>query len=346
MKTDIKNNKSVLGSHRINNDNMSQYEFYSPEKDENGRYIVSSFETIKLFFPQAIGIEYFKALPNNYFHDVFKRIDEKKEYDLCSMSEDDLNYHRCEFSNKIIKLNRSIYYMIRKYITVISSPDPEEINSSYKIIRKAYRVFSNLPADDSETADIEYTYFPTIEEYYENNKLFSKLLEDVEYIMDELSDIALLSRFVKFDNENSYLKFIYDIFKHMHGNPKAIFKRGIVNYTAFEFCVNGYPYNTPSERIYNVSDIPDIRNKTSLYKYYSKNLDALVTFLNDLSFSDRCCGQKLSETDFEVKALKNAYGVMIALIALYAEKVLNDRCSNSSFMSITPPQKEELRYGR
>ena len=96
MKTDIKNNKSILGSHRINNDNMSQYELYSPAKDENGHYVVSSFETIKLFFPQAIGMEYLKALPNNYFHDIFKRIGEKKEYDLCRMDEDDLNYHRCE----------------------------------------------------------------------------------------------------------------------------------------------------------------------------------------------------------------------------------------------------------
>lgn len=346
MKTDIKNNKGILRSHRINNDNMSQYEFYSPEKDENGKYVVSSFETIKLFFPQAIGVEYFKALPNNYFHDIFKRIENRKEYDLCRMSEDDINYYRCEFSNEIVKLNRSIYYMIKKYTSIISSPDPDDINSTCKITKKAFRIFSNLPADDDETAMLMYCDFPSIDEYYERNNLFSKTLEDVESIMNSLSNIALLSRCVTHDNENSYLEFVYNIFEHMHGNPKAIFTRGIVNYTAFKFCAEGYPYNTLSERIYSVSDIPEIRNKNSLYKYYLKNLEALVNFLNDLSFSDCSCGQKLSENEFEVKALKNAYGVMIALVAMYAEKVLNDRYSSSSFMSLSPPPKEELRYGR
>lgn len=345
MKTDIKDNKGILRSHRINNDNMSQYEFYSPEKDENGKYVVSSFETIKLFFPQAIGAEYFKALPNNYFHDIFKRIEDRKEYDLCRMSEDDINYYRCEFSNEIVKLNRSIYYMIKKYTSIISSPDPDDINST-KITKKAFRIFSNLPADDDETAMLMYCDFPSIDEYYERNNLFSKTLEDVESIMNSLSNIALLSRCVTHDNENSYLEFVYNIFEHMHGNPKAIFTRGIVNYTAFKFCAEGYPYNTLSERIYSVSDIPEIRNKNSLYKYYLKNLEALVNFLNDLSFSDCSCGQKLSENEFEVKALKNAYGVMIALVAMYAEKVLNDRYSSSSFMSLSPPPKEELRYGR
>ena len=126
----------------------------------------------------------------------------------------------------------------------------------------------------------------------------------------------------------------------MHGNPKMVFKRGIVNHTAFKFCIEGYPFNTTSKRIYSVSDLPEIKNKNTLYKYYLKNIDALISFLGDLSFDKQ---QYYCKEMNEIKVLKNAYGVMIALIGLYAEHVLNEQYFGSSFTSIVPPRSEELK---
>ena len=331
MKTDIENVKNIDRSHRVDGDLTNQYSFYSLK--DGKKDLLSTFKVIEMFLPTCIGFEYIPVLPKDYLSDIFKRCDDKREFDETVMSEDDKNYYKCEFSNKIVELNKALYYMLDPYIDIVYSDKGDiEKRAEVKTIR-----YTITPDENNSnlirSSDITYKIFPSISEYIERNNLATKALKDVEYLLNEIADISKLSVFVS-PEENSYIRFAYRIIRKMKANYTAKYRRSIVNYSAFGFSAEGYPYNTISKNVYSISDVPsDARNKFVLHDLYNKNEEAVLRFLNDLSFDEKLCGVELDQVNFETKVLCNAYGTIIALISLYAEKTMNDYLLNNSLMS-------------
>lgn len=332
MKTDIKSIKNIDRSHRVDGDLTNQYSFYSLKDGQ--RDLLSTFKVIEMFLQTCIGFDYVRVLPKDYLSNIFRKCDDKREFDITRMDDDDKNYYRCEFSNKITELNRALYYMLDQYTDIIFS-DKGDIDRRAEVKTKRYTITSTDEGNSNliRSPDITYKIFPSIKEYIERNDLATKALKDVEYLLNELADISKLGIFVDVE-ENSYMRFTYRIIRKMKANYTAAYPRSIINYSAFEFSAEGYPYNTISKNIYSVSDSPsDIKNKFVLHDLYNKNVDAILRFLNDLSFDDKLCGVPLDRVNFETKVLCNVYGSIIALLSLYAEKTMNDNLLNNSLMS-------------
>lgn len=331
--TDIKNIKNISRSHRMSGDSTQSYSFYSLEKD-NSDNLLNSFKVIEMFLPACIGRDYVRSLPKGFLENIFRRCDLKKRYDIRVMSEDDKNYFRCDFSNKIAELNRSLYYIIEPYISVVTS-NKRNIEKLAEVKTNRYTITSKV--EDSNypipTADIEYKVFPSIKEYIEKNQLDKKALDDVDYLLDRLAEIASLSVFVD-NEEDSYARFAYRIIRKMKANYTASYPRSIVNYSAFEFSAEGYPYDTISRNIYSIKDVPcDVRNKFALHDIYINNVESILRFMADLTFNSKLHGVELDGLNFETKVLSNVFGVVIALLALNAEKTMNDYLLNNSLMS-------------
>lgn len=336
--SDIKNTKNIVGSHRENEDLTGSYNFVSLIKDGPGA-ILTKFDTVAKFIKNSASVDYVEALPKDFLERIFKRCKEKRDFDLDSLNDEDREYYRCEYSNKIVKFNRALYYMIMPYVSIVSSSGGN-IEDIAQLKKERYTIIADGIIERTEPPigkiDIEYKDFPTIDEYITKNKLDTKALEDLDYIINELDDISRLSQFVP-GEENSFMRFTYRVIRKMGGNITFRYPRSVINYSAFEFSAEGYPYHTMSDRIYSVTNVPKtISNKFLLRDIYNKNVTAILTFLSDLSFNDHLCGKKLDNVSFETKVLCNAFGIAIALIALHSEKKLTDNYLNNSLMSRRP----------
>lgn len=322
--SDIKNTKSVTNSGGLFDIDLKKM-FY-----------LSSFKVVSDFLPVAISNDYAEALPRNFLGKLFSEIANKRPLDLRSLKDDEREIAQNEYIKHVDDLNRSLYAINRFYTRYTISEDPKTIEEyvKYRIINKETMaellnctccnpVLVTLREHQAGTS-IDFPKFPLINEFIKSERFEDHTLQDVEYILNELSECSRLCGVLK-DDENSYLKFGFKLYKHMHGNIKSVFKRDIVNHTAFKFAVDGYPYGTLSRRLYCVRNVEGVDNKFQLHDIYNNNIKAILTALSDMTFGRKTIkGVELPTEVYETKVLVNTFATCVLLIALYGEITLEN----------------------
>ena len=321
---EIKDIKSVKGSHRIIDNSSDSKTFGFCERDLDPGIL--NFKTIELFLENAISKDYADALPNSFLKDIYYSHENKRVYKHSLLSNEERDNLRLIYSNKIYDLKKYLKNELKKYCSIVSSSDCRDTENYVDVDHMSFTIKNMLAIarEDNDhryptPADINYLDFPTVNSHIINNNLLDKALVDVKHILNELSDIGNLSEILTYE-ENSYRKFASKIILHMYGNVSQVFPRSIINHSAFKFCIDEYPYNTLSRRIYSVSNVPkNIKNKFSLVEIYHKNIYAMLNFLSDLTFD---FDEKSNIFNSEVKTMVNAYGTCIALCGIAAEQKL------------------------
>ena len=158
------------------------------------------------------------------------------------------------------------------------------------------------------------------------------LIESIPRILYKLNELSNISAFID-PRENAFKKFAASVWIYMKGNYESDFPRSIVNYSAFQFAVPGYPFNTPSRRIYSVSNLPRVvTNKLQIEEVFIKNISALTDYLCDatklLSVENIC---ELSSDDKTI-LVKNIYASIISIISLYGEVKIWERINNGKLI--------------
>ena len=322
---EIKNIKSVKGTHRIIDNSSESKTFGFCERDLDPSIL--NFKTVKMFLENAISKDYIDALPKNFFKEIYYIHDNKRVYKESMMSNEERDNLRFLYSNKIQELRNYLKENIKKYYSIVALSDCGDTENYVNVDHMTFSIKNMLAIAREDIyhrypipADINYDDFPTLNSHITKNNLSEKALIDVKHILNELSDLGNISEILTYD-ENSYRKFASKIIIHMYGNTTQIYPRSILNHSAFKFCIDEYPYNTLSRRVYSVSNVPkNIKNKFSLVEIYYKNIDAILNFLSDLTFDF----DEKSNFNSEVKTLTNAYGICIALCGLAAEQKMYD----------------------
>lgn len=306
---------------------------------------LSSFRVVADFLPVAISNDYIEALPDKFLSKLFADITRKSVIDFSHLPNSDRETLAKDYSKRIDNLNKSLYAINRFYTKYTISEDPKRIEeyAKYRIIdsRSMAELLNCVCCSpilvklkgDQLAADIDFPKFPTVDEFVKYERFADHALQDVEYILSELGGCAKICTILR-DSENSFLKFGNDLYNYMHGNIKSVFKRDIINYTAFKYAVNGYPYRTISRRLYSVRNVEGVQNKFVLHDLYTNNVKSILTGLSDMTFGRTTIkGQVLDQDMYESKVLMNAYATCILLIALHGEIVLKDKLEGKPILN-------------
>lgn len=321
MNSNISYKTSIHNNHRVVDvtDEVKSFQFQEYYYNND----ITNFKTVKTFLPIMISEDYKKKIPVNFFENIFANCTDKFEIDK-SLSEQERNEKCEEYSEKVIKLNTELKRIILPYVTLAWSTEKSKFEKHSITTRNELvaKINENVGTNKNPTshypvnAELIYDDIPTVTERIKNQKLVLKAKEDIETILYKLSDLSDLSAYLT-NSQNTYRAFTSDIITKMYGNQNQLYPRSIVNYTAFQFCLKGYPFETKSERVYSISNITSkIQNKYNLIEIFNKNIDAIISFLHDLEWTDR----KTNYIDFEVDTLKNAFGICIALCAFIGEE--------------------------
>lgn len=334
MSGSIKSRTSIHNEHRIINvtNDVKSFEF----KEYYLRNDLTTFYSIRKFLPISISEDYRRLLPSNFFENVFSSCKEDFSVDK-TLSDKEKDIKREEYFRTITVLSNRLNEILRPYLALIKND-----NKLTKGITQTFTI-NNCLVDKNNpdiltdkdtdkhypaTSEISYISFPSLRNELRNQKFTELAQSNIRELVNILCVLSNLSAYL-FTSENSYRNFVSDIIVSMSGNTNQLFPRSIINYTAFQFCVKGYPYETPSERVYSISNIGlSIKNKFDLIDVYYKNIDAIFNFFNDLDINEKENDEDNSE--YEIRTLKNAYGTCIALCALIGEETYYDKVVSSS----------------
>lgn len=319
----IKNKKSIHNEYRVVDKTSEVKSFQSISNFFNNDF--TTFKTVKLFLPISISEDYRRILPENFLEDIFANCSDKFVTDKSLSDEQKVlkqeDYHSKIklFRNKLINLLKP-YTVLNKYDNTIDIGIRKEsfniVNclaiKNNKDILTDKDIDRHFPA--SET--IEYVSIPSIKEYINKHNLLKKAKSDIEDILFQLSELSELSAYLP-QSINTYRQFAIKIITKMYGNCEQLYPRSIINYSAFQFCLKDYPFNTKSGRVYSVSNITSsVKNKFEIIDTFYKNIDAVLTFLSDIEFNEYT---EYNSELIETETLINAYGICIALCALISE---------------------------
>lgn len=163
--------------------------------------------------------------------------------------------------------------------------------------------------------DIKHIYKVCVAQLSNNNVVIKnglrlKALHDVDFIMALLFK---LDKIGEYTSTNSFQNFYKKLRCNIINTDFKMLPRSIVNFSAFKFCIPGYPYETKSGKIYSISNVCT-DDKVKRIELYYKNIDALMSFINDMEIYDK------SHKDYELNTLELSFGIMIVLIAMSAEE--------------------------
>ena len=324
--TTIKNNKRIVDV------TPSTGEIQITEQELNTR--LTTFEVVKRFLPKAIGKEYESVLPKNFFLDCFNDCVDEYELDHNTITEEERVEKTLEFDDKLSDLCKLILKTIKPITSVVYSDDKFKIKESDlqyesftiknklvvgKECERCGREFEEGGEHYPVESEIKYIQFPSIKKIVSKKNNVENLIESIPRILYKLNELSNISAFID-PRENAFKKFAASVWIYMKGNYESDFPRSIVNYSAFQFAVPGYPFNTPSRRIYSVSNLPRVvTNKLQIEEVFIKNITALTDYLCDatrlLSVENI---SKLSSDDKTI-VVKNIYASIISIISLYGE---------------------------
>ena len=291
----------------MNNDHQVENIISDFYNNENYDY----FKVIKTFLPIVISEDYRRKIPLNFFEEIFSSCPDELIEIPDDITEEELIDKRKKYLDEIESLNGKLKDIINNYAGLYWS-NKNNVFPKSKIITR-----NELPEHTEEYGEIIYDEITSVTERIKDQHLVLNARDYITIILYKLNDLSKLCNY--FDKENnSYRKFASDIITRMYGNVNQRYPRSIINYTAFQFCLDGYPYNTKSERIYSISNITNkTKNKFELIEIFDKNIEAVINFLHDLEWSEKNSDNTF---DFELETLKNAFGTCIALCAFIGEQ--------------------------
>lgn len=335
MSGSIKSRTSIHNEHRIINvtNDVKSFEF----KEYYLRNDITTFSSVKKFLPISISEDYRRLLPNNFFDEIFSTCKDNFSENNNSLSYEEKESKRQEYFQSISDLSKCLSAIIKPYVSLIKSDKSVQkgtietfIINNCLVDKNNKDILTDKDTDRHYPAEskISYISFHSLRNEIKSNNFVDLALKNVKDLIVKLCELSNLSAYLTV-SENSFRSFVSDIITSMSGNTNQLFPRSIINYTAFQFCIKGYPYETPSERIYSVSNVNlSIKNKFDLIDVFYKNLDAIFNFFDDININDKEVNE--NNKDFEIRILKNAYGTCIILCALIGEMNFYDRIISSS----------------
>lgn len=338
--TTIKNNKRIVDV------TPSTGEIQITEQELNTR--LTTFEVVRRFLPKAIGKEYESVLPKNFFLDCFNDCVDEYELDHNTITRDECVEKTLEFDEKLSDLCKFILKTIRPITSVVYSDDKFKVKESDlqyesftiknklvvgKECERCGRTFEEGGEHYPVESNISYIQFPSLKKIVSKRTIINDLIESVPKILYKLNELSNISAYID-PKENVFKKFAASVWIYMKGNYESDFPRSIVNYSAFQFAVPGYPFKTPTSRIYSVSNVPNnVTNKLQIEEVFIKNITALTDYLCDatklLSVDD------VSELSVDDKTIvvKNIYASIIVILSLYGEvKLWEDVINGNIFI--------------
>jgi hypothetical protein len=196
--------------------------------------------------------------------------------------------------------------------------------------------------DEEQNCIIKYITTHPHPEFTEKNEIISHIDQDVLSLLGYLYKISLYAKRFRDDPYNSFRIFCKNIIIHMKANLERNYPKSIVNYTCFMFNIDGYPYCTPSKRIYSINNYPiNVENKINNVIIYMKNTDALISYFFDIIFND----ENKNEIQIEEKILRTAYCLCIALLAYRCEYIEYNFLTENIFGTRNMERKRRGRHG-
>jgi hypothetical protein len=292
----------------------------SPEDGNNTQYRIPDhligFHTITDYLPVSIGL-YNKFLPNDYFKSLFKRI-ENADYSKINIGENVSN----QYKEELDKLKSFIVFMLDRYKSQVKETNITESIDAELFKQEKHTIIDKLITMDDindEIQDKKYSIkYITTEphpKYTEKYSIIRHIDKDILELIERLYTIYLYSKNLNEEITNSFKKFCENIIIHMRANKEVFYPKSIVNYTCFMYSIIGYPYCTPTRRIYSINNyINNLDNKFNNVIIYMKNTDALISYLYDIQFKEEA-----DEIMNEEWLLRVAYCICIALLAYRCE---------------------------
>jgi hypothetical protein len=294
--------------HNLRNDNEISNGITIPDK-------LIGFNTITDYLPISIGY-YNKFLPQKYFDDLFARC---KVPNKISDKGHALEQYKDEIENlKSIVLSSIDLYKLRMKETDILKDESLYVKERHSILNKLINMRDIDSEDKNPNYIIKYITTTPHPQFTELNEIVSHIDNDILKLLSQLYKISLHAKHIRYDQFNSFRMFCKNIIIHMRGNIDERYPKSIVNYTCFMFSVEGYPYCTPSKRIYSINDYPkNVDNKINYIIIYMKNTDALISYFFDIVFNEK----KKTDIQLEENIIRAAYSLCIALLAYRSEYV-------------------------
>jgi hypothetical protein len=278
------------------------------------------FNTVTDYLPVGIGL-YNKFLPVDYFKYLFKKCKS-----LSTEEKPPQNENFYSYKNKVYELKTFINSIISRYKQQVKETDilENEDNDLY-LKEERHNILDKLIMSgdidgDSEqqTFVIKYLTTPPHPEYTDKNFIIEHIDKDVCDLVTKLYEISRFSPNEEKKHFDSFKLFCQNIIVHMRANHFVQYPKSIINYTCFMYDIEGYPYLTPSKRIYSINNYCNaVENKFSNVIIYMKNTDALISYLYDITF-------KTDEVDSILRRewiIRTAYCLCLALLAYRSEFV-------------------------
>ena len=322
MKSSITYRSAIHNEHRVIDVTEEVKNFQFQELYYNND--ITNFKTVKTFLPIMISEDYNRKMPIDFFDDIFSHCTKSFEIDK-TLSDSEKEQKCIEYSKEIEDFNSELRKMLLPYTSLTWSNSKTEfekhaIKTRNELVDKINPLVGteqNPTTHYPVNAELIYDDIPSVTSRIINQKLVVRAKNDITTILYKLSDLSDLSAYLT-NSQNTYRTFTSDIITKMFGNVNQRYPRSIINYSAFQFCIKGYPYETKSERVYSISNVTsNIKNKYELVEIFNKNIDAIINFLHDLEWSEKTAENYI---DYEIETLKNAYGICIALCAFIGEQ--------------------------
>ena len=333
----IKNTKSIHNEYRVVNKTSEVKSFQAISEFFNNDF--TTFKTVKVFLPISISEDYRRILPKNFLENIFASCNNKFGTDK-TLTEEQKEQKREDYHNKIKLFRNKLINLLKPYTVLNKYDNTVDIGikkESFSIVN--YLAIKNnkdiLTKNDTDrhfpvNETIEYVSIPSIKEYINKHNLLKKAASDIEDILFQLSELSELSAYLP-QSTNTYREFAIKIITKMYGNCEQLYPRSIINYSAFQFCLDNYPFETKSGKVYSISNVStSVKNKFEIIDIFYKNIDAVLNFLADLEFKEY---DNYPLETVEVNTLKNAYGICIGLCALIGEHYYYNKTIMSSLDS-------------
>jgi hypothetical protein len=280
------------------------------------------FNTITDYLPVSIGL-YNKFLPVDYFKYLFKKCKSMSEEDAPPKDEILSAY---KYKYKINELRSFINIIISRYKQQVKETDilEDKDNTSFlkeerhDIIDKLITMGDIInDSEEQQTSVIKYLTTHPHPKYTEKNFIINHIDKDVTDLITRLYTLSLYSQSNDKKYFDSFKLFCQNIIVHMRANPNVQYPKSIINYTCFMYNVDGYPFLTPSKRIYSINNyINHLDNKFQNVIIYMKNTDALISYLYDIRFKTN---EEINSILKREWILRTAYCLCLALLAYRSE---------------------------
>lgn len=311
------------------------------------------FDTLKKSIMTGLTSEYTALLTVKLIDKIFNAAIRAGEKELQTIQEYTLEQRAQLYHTKIAELYTDTLRGIIQHYDVYSLHKSGKSNEELGIFDKTTHM-ADLLLTNGETNTVPDGTFPwekpvhdMVEIHYQsipdfrsmclnpNTGIEDSLLGDVSLLVKELYILFKLNDSLA-DDENSFMNFFTDVVYHLHGNVEFKFPKELINFTIFQLCLPGYPFETKSKKVYGVSNTA-VSNKLLYTELYCKNVNAFRFFLEDAVEID-ITSADTSKTERDT--LISVYGICIALMGIYGENIDFSNQFSKLFLGLDSVPKE------